>query len=100
MTESEFNLETHGDDGVPFDEMLNRIHSRPDSHCKWAYDFFDERVDEGTTTIVNNFAMLGWNTKQIYAHWRKFMPPECDAWPPRMHEMVALQIEWAVRRAS
>jgi hypothetical protein len=99
-TEEPMNLETEGDGAVAFSVMLERISKRPDSHCKWAYDFFDDRQDGATTEIVNNFAALGWNTKQIYEQFKKHMPQESINWPERMHEMVALEIEWAVRRAA
>ena len=98
--EQPINLETEGDGAVAFSVMLERITQRPDSDCKWAYDFFDDRQDGETTAIVNRFAAMGWTTKQIYEHYKKFMPAEALNWPARMHEMVALEIEWAVRRAA
>lgn len=100
MAEYELNLETEGESAVTFQVMLERIHTRPDSHCKWAYDFFDERIDGDTTAIVGRMADMGWTTKQIYERLKRFFPTEALNWPPRMHEMIVLEIEWAVRRAK
>lgn len=47
----------------------------------------------------SNVAGLGWDTKQIHTHFSKHLPNRVD-WKPRMHELLCLAIEHAVRKAN
>lgn len=100
MSDGTINLETEGESPVAFTDVLRLIHERPDKDCAAAWEFFDELLPGETMDIVNKFAALGWKTPAIYEQLRKHMPPAARDWPPRMHEMIALEIEHAVRRQS
>ena len=99
---TDIELLTHPRSGSPasLEDVLDTIHERPDAHCRWAYDFFDDRMDGHTMEIINRMAGTGLGTRRIFEIYIRNLPAEACAWPDRMHEMVILEIEWAVRKAT
>lgn len=96
----EIELHTEPPRSLPFYEVLRDINQRPDGHCEFAWHVFDEMMPGDHMDTISKFASLGLDTATIWASFWKSMPEEARNWKPRMHEMVCLSIERAVRKAA